>query len=279
MTAMSGRNFRALLEAQWDQQKFLCVGLDIDIEKIPDSLRQKGIYEGILAFNRAIVDSTKDIVSSYKPNSAFYEAHGDEGLKALRATISYIHENAPELPVILDAKRGDIGSTNYGYTRAAFDHLGADAITVHPYFGSDALEPFFEQENKGIIILCRSSNGGSGEMQMLEVAGEPLYKVVARLTKEKWNTRGNCGIMVGATYPDELGEVRKIVGDMPILIPGIGAQGGDLEKTVRAGKDSRGKGMIISSSRAITFASDGPDFADAARAKAQELHDAIIKAI
>lgn len=276
---MTGRNFRTLLEAQWDQKKFLCVGLDTDYAKIPEHVRASSVYDAILGFNRAIVDATKDVASSYKPNTAFYEAHGDEGFAALRATVMYINEVAPDLPVILDAKRADIGNTNNGYTVSAFDHLGADAITVHPYFGSDALEPFFERTDKGIIILCRSSNSGSGELQMLEVAGEPLYKVVARLTAEKWNSRGNCGVMVGATYPEELGEVRRIVGDMPILIPGIGAQGGDLEKTVAAGKDARGRGMIIAASRAILFASRGEDFAEAARERAQELHGAITKAL
>ncbi|MHB1086529.1 MAG: orotidine-5'-phosphate decarboxylase [Minisyncoccota bacterium] len=279
MTAMTGRNFRTLLEAQWDAKKFLCVGLDTDDQKIPEELRRLGVYEGILAFNRAIIEATKDIVSSYKPNTAFYEAHGDLGFAALRATIMYINEVAPELPVILDAKRADIGNTNQGYAVSAFDHLGADAITVHPYFGAEALEPFFERTDKGIIVLCRSSNEGSGELQLLDVGGEPLYKIVAKHVAEKWNSRGNCSIMVGATYPDELREVRAIVGDMPILIPGIGAQGGDLEKSVSAGKDARGRGMIISASRAITFASGGPDFAEAARARAQELHDAIVKAL
>lgn len=276
---MTGRNFRTLLEAQWDQKKFLCVGLDTDLEKVPEEIRQRGVYEGILSFNREIIEATKDIAGAYKPNTAFYEAHGDQGFAALRATIMYINEVAPQVPVILDAKRADIGNTNYGYTASAFDHLGADAITVHPYFGSEALEPFFERTDKGIIILCRSSNGGSGELQMLDVKGEPLYKIVARLTTEKWNTRGNCAVMVGATYLEELKEVRAIVGDMPILIPGIGAQGGDLEKTVAYGKDSRGRGMIISASRAITYASKGDDFAEVARRRAQELHDAIIKAL
>jgi len=273
------RNFKALLEAQWDQKKFLCVGLDSDLEKIPEEFRQLGVTNGILAFNRTIVDATKDIASSYKPNSAFYEAHGDEGFAALRATIMYINEVAPEIPVILDAKRADIGNTNYGYSRSAFEHLLADAITVHPYFGSEALQPFFEQKDKGVIVLCRSSNAGSNEIQDLPVDGEPLYKVIARLTATTWNAHDNCGVMVGATYPQELAEVRAIVADMPILIPGIGAQGGDIGRTVHAAKNSHGNGMIIAASRAILFASTGKDFAEAARQKAQELHDAILKAL
>ncbi|MSU73852.1 orotidine-5'-phosphate decarboxylase [Candidatus Kaiserbacteria bacterium] len=276
---MAERNFRQLLEAQWEQGKFLCVGLDSDFEKIPEAARQAGVGETILAFNRAIVDATKDLVCAYKPNPAFYEAHGDEGWKALRATIQYINEAAPAAPVILDAKRADIGNTNNGYAVSAFDHLHADAITVHPYFGSDALASFFERTEKGIIILCRSSNPGSGEIQSLKVDGVPLYQVIARMAAGPWNTNGNCAIMVGATYPEELGEVRKIVGDMPILIPGVGAQNGDLEKTVKAGKDSRGKGMIISASRAVIFASSDSDFAEAAREKVTALHGAIKAAL
>ena len=273
------RNFNDLLAGQWAQKKFLCVGLDSDFEKIPETARQSGVRETIVAFNRAIVDATKDIVCAYKPNPAFYEVHGDEGWKALRETIQYIQEAAPDVPVILDGKRTDIGNTNNGYVESAFDHLRADAITVHPYFGSDALSAFFERKEKGIIVLCRSSNPGSGEIQDLKVDGEPLYKHVARLVAGKWNANGNCGIMVGATYPQELAEVRAIVGDMPILIPGVGAQGGDIEKTVAAGKDGNGRGMIISVSRAIIFASDGADFAEAARAKALELDGAIRAAL
>ncbi len=276
---MAERNFRQLLEVQWEQGKFLCVGLDSDYEKIPEAARQAGVGETILAFNRAIVDATKDIVCAYKPNSAFYESHGDEGWKALRATIQYINEAAPEVPVILDAKRADIGNTNNGYAASAFDHLHADAITVHPYFGSDALTSFFERTEKGIIILCRSSNPGSGEIQNLIVEGEPLYKVIARMVAGPWNTLGNCSVMVGATHSEDLAEVRKIVGDMPILIPGVGTQGGDLEKTVAAAKDSRGRGMIISVSRAVIFASDGADFAEKAREKVTVLHGAITKAL
>lgn len=276
---MAERNFRQLLEAQWSLGKFLCVGLDSDFEKIPEAARQAGVGETILAFNRAIVDATKDLVCAYKPNSAFYEAHGDEGWKALRATIQYINEAAPEVPVILDAKRADIGNTNNGYVASAFDHLHADAVTVHPYFGSDALTSFFERTEKGIIVLCKSSNPGSGEIQGLKVDGVPLYQVIARMTAGPWNAQGNCSIMVGATYPEELAEVRKIVGDMPILIPGIGTQGGDLEKTVAAAKDSRGRGMIISASRAVIFASGGADFAEAAREKTTELDSAIRAAL
>ena len=276
---MAERNFRQLLEAQWEKGKFLCVGLDSDLDKIPPSAHIDGTRESIVYFNRAIVDATKDLVCSYKPNPAFYEAQGDEGWKALRETIQYIHEAAPDVAVILDAKRADIGNTNEAYAKSAFDHLHADAITVNPYPGREALLPFLERKDKGVIVWCRTSNGGAGEFQDLTVEGEPLYKTVARHVAEKWNENGNCALVVGATYPDELAEVRKIVGDMPILIPGIGAQSGDLEKTVKAGKDGRGRGIIIAASRAVIFASNGPNFAEAAREKATALHGAITKAL
>jgi orotidine-5'-phosphate decarboxylase len=272
------RDFRTLLEAQWEQGKFLCVGLDPDFEKIPESARKDGTQETIVNFNHAIIDATKDMVCAFKPNSAFYEAHGDEGWKALRETIQYIRDQAPEIPIILDAKRADIGNTNDGYVQSAFDHLHADAITVQPYLGREALQPFLDRKDKGIIVLCCTSNEGAGEFQSLEVEGKRLYQIVAEHVAKEWNVNGNCALVVGATYPEELAQVRAIVGDMPILIPGIGAQNGDLQKTVAAGKTRDGRGMIISSSRAVIFASSGKDFAEAARAKARELHGAITKA-
>lgn len=273
---MAERDFRTLLEAQWDEKKFLCIGLDTDIDRIPGHMRSIGAHETITAFNRAIIDATRDVAGSYKPNSAFYEAHGDEGWSALCDTVEYIHEQAPGVPVILDAKRGDIGNTNGGYIASAFERMRADAITVSPYMGGEALAPFLELKDKGIFVLCRTSNSGAGEFQDLKVDGEQLYKTVARHVAGTWNANGNCGVVVGATYPGELHEVRKIVGDMPILIPGIGAQGGDLEKTVHEGSDSRGRGMIIAASRAIIYASAGADYAEAARAKALEF-DGIIR--
>jgi orotidine-5'-phosphate decarboxylase len=270
-----------MLEAQWSRGNFVCVGLDSEFSKIPESARVGGnecaVHEGntIVAFNRAIVDATKDIVCAYKPNSAFYEAYGAEGISALHRTIADIHTIAPNVPVILDAKRADIGNTNAGYVDAAFGFLRADAITVHPYLGAEALQPFLAQADKGVIVLCRTSNPGAGEFQDLSVNGEPLYRFVARCVANEWNKGGNCALVVGATYPDELREVRGLVGDMPILIPGIGAQGGDVERTVTAGRDSRGQGMIINSSRGIIFASKGPDFAEAARRETEKLRDLI----
>lgn len=257
----------------------MCVGLDSEPEKIPESARGATVRETIVNFNRAIVDATKDLVCAFKPNPAFYEAHGEEGWSALRETIAYIQEVAPEVPVILDAKRGDIGNTNIAYAQSAFDHLRADAITVQPYLGSEPLAPFFERKDKGIIVLCHTSNPGASEIQSLFVDGEPLYKVVARLATEKWNAHGNCCVMVGATYPEELSEIREIVGDMPILTAGIGAQNGDLTKTMCAGLDKNKKGIIVNASRSVIFASSGADFAQAARSKAEELHSEMRKAL
>lgn len=278
---MNDRNFRELLETQWSRGNFVCVGLDSEFGKIPESAHRSGnecevsVPNTIVAFNRAIVEATKDLVCAYKPNAAFYEAHGAEGIAALHRTIADIHAIAPDVPVILDAKRADIGNTNAGYVDAAFGFLRADAITVHPYLGAEALQPFLARAEKGIIVLCRTSNPGAGEFQDLSVNGdEPLYRFVARRVVE-WNKNGNCALVVGATYPDELREVRGLVGDMPILIPGIGAQGGDVEKTVSAGKDSRGKGTIVNSSRGIIFASKGADFAEAARRETEKLRDMI----
>ncbi len=279
MAAMAERNFRQLLEGQWDKGNFLCMGLDSEYEKIPKGARRATIGETLVAFNRSIVDATAGFACAYKPNSAFYEAYGAEGWAALKETIEYIRSAAPEVPLILDAKRADIGNTNNGYVKAFFDDLGADALTVHPYLGREALAPFFERKDKGVIVLCRTSNPGAGEFQDLQIQERPLYQVVAETVATKWNTNNNCSLVVGATYPEELRDVRAIVGDIPILIPGIGAQGGDLEKSVRAGRDARGKGFILSTSRAIIFASSGEDYEDAIRAKAQEYDRAIRAAL
>ena len=285
---MNPRNFRAMLEKQWSQGHFVCVGLDPEIGKLPTQLRQdpkliKLACMSIRSFCQGIVDATKDVVCAYKPNSAFFEIFGAYGAAVLADVINGIHQIAPEVPVILDAKRADIGNTNNGYVGAAFQELQVDAITVHPYLGKEALLPFLAEKDKGIIVLCRTSNPGAGEFQdlpvildrMVPLMTKPLYQVVARQVASSWNTNGNCAVVVGATYPEELAEVRRIVGDMPILIPGIGAQGGDVEKTVKAGKDSRGQGMIINSSRGIIYASSGADFAEVARREVIKLNDLI----
>ncbi len=233
----------------------MCVGLD------------KGSFE----FNKSIIDQTADLVLAYKPQSAFYEAEGSEGLEGLEKTVEYIREKYPDIPVILDAKRGDIGSTNEAYAKAIFDNLGVDAVTVHPYLGQESLQPFLERKDKGIIVLVKTSNPGAGEFQDLLVEGKPLYQIVAEHVKT-WNVNNNLAVAVGATYPEELKIVREIVGDIPILLPGIGAQGGDLEATIKAGKDSNGQGMIISSSRSIIFA-DNP------RQACQTLHEQITECL
>ncbi len=276
------RNFMEMLRGQWSRDNFVCVGLDSEFNKIPKVAHRSGsrcdvsIVNTIVAFNREIVEATKDIVCAYKLNTAFYEVQGVDGITALQRTVMNIHTIAPDVPVILDAKRGDIGNTNAGYAEAAFDFLRADAITVHPYLGAEALEPFLARADKGIIVLCRTSNHGAGEFQDLIINGyEPLYRLVARRVASEWNKNCNCALVVGATYPDELREVREIVGDMPILIPGIGVQGGNVEKTVLAGKDSRSEGMIINSSRGIIFASKDDDFAEVARREAIKLRDEI----
>ncbi len=266
--------FVSQLEQCWNQDNFVCVGLDSDYNHIPESVKSlDSVEETLFVFNRDIIDATHDLVCAYKPNAAFYEMQGDAGLRALIRTVRYIRETYPHIPIILDAKRADIGSTNLGYVKAAFDIIGVDAITVHPYLGKEALAPFLARTEKGIIVLAKTSNPGSAEFQNLPVgeSQEPLYQVVARNVATTWNSNGNCALVVGATYPAELKKVRTIVGDMPILIPGIGAQGGEIAATVIAGKDSRGCGMIINSSRSIIFASQGPDFAQAARKAAQQL--------
>lgn len=269
--------FVAKLEAQWSQGNFLCVGLDSEYERLPESVKSAvDVGEAMFNFNRAIIDATQGLVASYKPNAAFYEAQGDNGLIALRRTIAYIHKTQPNIPVILDAKRGDIGNTNNGYVASAFDDLKADAITVHPYLGREALQPFLDRKDKGIIVLARTSNPGAGEFQdLVGPNGKPLYLTVAQRVAEEWNTNGNCALVIGATYPRELAEIRAVVGNIPFLIPGIGKQGGKVEEVVPAGMDSRTWGMIINSSRDILFASSGPDFPDASRQKAQEIKEAI----
>jgi orotidine-5'-phosphate decarboxylase len=252
----------------------VCVGLDSNVVKIPASIKD---VDRQFQFNKEIIDATHDLVCAYKPNSAFYEANGTEGIRQLKKTCDYINKKYPYIVIILDAKRADIGNTNEGYARFVFDWLGADAITLHPYLGREALLPFLNRKEKGSIILCRTSNPGAGELQDQVVSGKPLYQIIAQKIAKEWNTNGNCGLVVGATYPEELKIVRRIVGDMPILIPGIGAQGGDIKATTTVGVDTNGCGAMINSSRGIIFASNGPDFADQARIKTLTLRDEINK--
>lgn len=252
----------------------LCIGPDPDMDKLPAPLKETD--SAYFVFNKAIIDATADLVCAFKPNSAFYEAQGSNGIEELKLTCDYITENYPEIPIILDFKRGDIGNTNDKYAEFAFDYLGVDAITIQPYFGQDAVQPFLDRKDKGIIVMCKNSNPGSGEFQDLEVNGKKLYLQVAENVATKWNTNDNCLLVVGATFPAEIAEVRKVVGDnMTLLVPGIGAQGGDIEASLKAGLNSTGRGMIISTSRAVIYASDGEDYADFARAKAIELNNEI----
>lgn len=278
---MTKNSFLEKLKKRWQKGNFVCVGLDSQYNKIPEIVRRElGVEEAMFRFNQEIIDATQDLVCAYKPNIAFYEAQGKEGLSALGKTVDYIHSKYPGIPVILDAKRADIGNTNRGYVEAAFNLIGADAITVHPFLGREALQPFLDQKDKGILVLCRTSNPGAGEFQDL-VVNHPdlgkicLYQVVAYQVTQEWNVNGNCGLVVGATYPGEAAQIRMIASDLPFLIPGIGKQGGDVEKAVNASKDSKNTGMIINSSRGIIFASKGNDFAEAAREATEKLSQEI----
>ena len=279
MRGMAARDFKELVSAKWDERKFLCIGLDSEFEKLPEHLKKHGPREGVSVFNAAIVEATKDIVCAYKPNSAFYEANGEDGLAALKATIAGIHAVAPDVPVILDAKRADIGNTNSGYVVYAFEYLQADGLTVHPYMGGESLKEFLGCNNKGIFVQCRNSNPGADEFQDLIVGDQPLYMHVAKAFADQWNHNNNCGLVVGATHPEEMKAIRAAAPELPFLIPGIGSQGGALEASVKAGRDARGGGMIISASRSVIFASSGNDFAEAAHKSAQELHSAIQKVL
>ena len=262
------------LQGSWARNDSLvCVGLDPEIERFPE--RVAAHASPIFQFNKAIIDATADLVCAYKPQFAHYAAY--EAEDQLQRTIEYIHETYPDVPVILDSKRGDVGNTAERYANEAFERYGADAVTVNPYLGGDSLEPFLKHADRGVIILCRTSNPGACDLQDLTVdaAGRRLYHVVADLAAQRWNTLGNCLLVVGATYPQELAEVRRIVGDMPLLVPGVGAQGGDVAAAVRSGQTATGTGLIISSSRGILYASRGEDFASAARTATERLRSQI----
>lgn len=254
----------------------LCVGLDPDFERLPEAV--KGSPTPLLDFNKAVIDATAGLACAFKPNTAFYESRGAEGIDELKKTCDYIREKYPEIPIIIDLKRADIGNTNKHYAVFAFDYLGADAITVHPWLGREAVQPFLDYKDKGIIVLCRNSNEGAGEFQDLVADGEPLYMHVAGNVAKSWNSNGNCLLVVGATYPEEMARIRAAVGDdMVLLVPGLGAQGGDAEAAIKAGRNSKGRGLIINSARAILYASSGGDFAEAARAEAAKTRDNINK--
>ena len=266
--------FIARLERSWSRSDSLvCVGLDPEIERFPEHIAAQA--SPIFQFNKAIIDATADLVCAYKPQFAHYAAY--EAEDQLQRTIEYIQGTYPDVPVILDAKRGDVGNTAERYAIEAFERYGADAVTVNPYLGTDSLEPFLRHAERGVIVLCRTSNPGARDLQDLMVDGgaRRLYHVVAELAASQWNARGNCLLVVGATYPQELAEVRRIVGDMPLLVPGVGAQGGDVAAAVRNGQTAAGTGLLISSSRGILYASGGEDFAQAARQATVRLRDQI----
>lgn len=265
-------SFTTLLADAWRRHDSLvCVGLDPEPGRLPASLGSGPAAIG--AFCRAIVDATADRVCAYKPQIAHFAAQGAE--HELQALIAYIHERHPGIPVILDAKRGDIGSTAQHYAAEAFDRYGADAVTLNPYLGRDSAQPFLDRADKGVIVLCRTSNPGARDFQDLLVDGRPLYQHVAETVATQWNGNGNCALVTGATWPEEIAAVRALVGDLPLLVPGVGAQGGDVEAVVRNGATANGTGLLISSSRAILYASNGEDFAEAAREAAEALRTTI----
>ena len=246
----------------------VCVGLDSEIDKIPEKIRNGEHPQ--TTFNKGIIEATADLVCAYKLNTAFYEQRGKGGVEAEKMTCDYLREKYPEIPIIIDAKRGDIGNTSEAYTKYVFEYLRGDAVTLHPYLGCEANQPFLNFKDKGVFILCRTSNPGAGEFQDLEINGEKIWEIVAENVAKKWNKKNNCFLVAGATYPEELAQIRKIVGDMTLLVPGIGAQGGDVEKTVKAGLNSKKAGMIINSSRGIIFSANP-------RAESQKLRDEINK--
>jgi len=260
------------LERAWAAgQTLLCIGLDPDPARLPKQLAASS--HPLFEFGRAIVDATADLVCAYKPQIAYYAAARAED--QLEMTIAHIRRHHPAIPVILDAKRGDIGSTAEMYAKEAFERYQADAVTVNPYLGFDAMAPFLEFSDKGVIVLCRTSNPGARDVQDIESKGRKLYQIIAEKAACDWNAKGNVLLVVGATYPEELAEIRAIAGDMPILVPGVGTQGGDVAAVVANGATADGTGLIISASRAVLYAGSGKDYAEAARSAAQKLRDEI----
>jgi orotidine-5'-phosphate decarboxylase len=245
----------AKFEARADAvNSLMCVGLDPEIERIPKRFQKMELP--LFEFCRWIIEQTHAYTVAYKPNMAFFEARGVLGLQELERTIAYLRSEHPTVVTICDAKRGDIGNTNRGYVASVFDQMGFDSITLHPYLGREALGPFLEREDKASIILCRTSNPGAGEFQDLSSDGKPLWEIVAECVSNDWNASGNCMLVVGATYPEEMRRIRQIAPTVPFLVPGVGAQGGDVAAVVAAGLDAKGKGLLISSSRGILLAVD-----------------------
>jgi len=268
-------SFRLSLIERWNQSdSLLCVGLDPEPSRIPAHLGTGP--QAIGAFCRAIVDATADQVCAFKPQIADFGAHRAEA--ELERLIAHIHDRHPGVPVILDAKRGDIGATAEQYASEAFERYDADALTVSPYLGWDSIEPYLRHRGKGVFLLCRTSNPGGADLQGLPCPDEPLYCRVARLAAGPWNRGGELGLVVGATFPAEIAAVRRIAPALPLLIPGIGVQGGDIDQTVAAGLDDTGAGIVINSSRAILYAGDDRGFEYAARNAAIRTREAIDRA-
>jgi orotidine-5'-phosphate decarboxylase len=262
--------FTEKLQHRWTaSDSLLCVGLDPDPERFPAQLRERS--DAIFAFCSTIADATAQYACAFKPQIAYFAANRAED--QLQELIAHLKRAHPTVPVVLDAKRGDMGATSEQYAREVFERYKADAVTLQPYQGLDAIAPYLAYPGRGAFVLCRTSNSGGDALQNLDVGGERLYERVARLVSGQWNTTGQLGLVVGATYPAELARVRAIVGDMPLLVPGIGAQGGDVQATVQAGRTAQGTGMLINSSRAILYAGTGEDFAQAAANVARETRD------
>jgi len=270
MAAMS--TFIARLAQRWSQaDTLLCVGLDPDPTRLPAHLRSRD--DAIYEFCRAIVDASAEYACAFKPQIAYFAAARAED--QLESLLAHCRREHPQVPVILDAKRGDIGATAEQYAREAFERYRADAVTLSPFMGFDSFAPFLAYADRGAFLLCRTSNAGGNDLQMLEVGGERLYERIARLAAGAWNRNGQLGLVVGATYPAELARVRALAPALPLLVPGIGAQGGDLAASVHAGRDAHGAGLAINSSRAILYAGSGEDFAQAAAAAARRTRDDI----
>jgi len=260
------------LNQAWESSdSLLCVGLDPNLSKMPKHITAQP--NAIFEFCKEIIDATHDLVCAYKPQIAYFAGIGAED--QLQKVCDYIHQNYPHLPIILDSKRGDIGSTAEMYAKEAFERFQADAVTINPYMGQDSAQPFLDFADKGVVLLCRTSNAGASDIQDLKVDGIPVYEKVASMISQQWNQNNNCCIVVGATWPEQMSRLREITGDMPFLVPGVGAQGGDVQAIVKAGQTPDGRGLIINSSRAVLYADDGPEFAQAAREVALTTRDSI----
>jgi len=251
----------------------LCVGLDPVLSHVPERFRAADYP--LFDFNRWIVEQTAEFTAAYKPNMAFYEARGVQGLTELQLTMEYLREFYPDIVTICDAKRGDNSNTNKGYATSIFDRMGFDAVTLHPYLGKEALTPFLERRDKACIILCRTSNEGAGEFQDIEANGVPLWQAVAERVSNEWDVDGNCMLVVGATYPEEMRRIRSVAPRTTFLVPGIGAQGGDVDAVVSAGLDAEGRGLMMSCSRDIIFSDDPAGAARGFRDAIQAAKEAI----